>query len=104
MTVVTRTLDCFLVLDDWNLISHLGLARDCTHVFAFVGVSEILRTAIAEHRISVLLLEHFLLRSKHLRVLFYDHVLLLVRGRRDELVNRELQTILQLFALFDTLN
>jgi hypothetical protein len=39
-----------------------------------------------------------------LRVLFYDHVLLLVRGRRDELVNRELQTILQLFALFDTLN
>lgn len=96
--IVSRTLDSFLILNACNLISHLSLARDGIHIFTFVGISEILRTTIANNWVPVFLLKHFLLRTKHLRILFYYHVLLLVWRRWDELLNRELQTFLQLFA------
>lgn len=84
------------------MVSHFDFASYGIYVFAFVRVSEILRTTIAEHRVSVLLLNYFFLRSEHLRVLLNDHVLFLIGGSRNELLNRKLQSILQLLVAFDT--
>lgn len=100
LSFVACTFYSFLILNACNLISHLSLASHCIHIFAFVGISEILRTTIANYWVPVFLLKHFFLWTKHLRVLFYDHVLLLVGRRWYELLNRKLQTALQLFATF----
>lgn len=74
------------------------LGQSVLEILIVFCISEVLGTLRTYYRISVLLLQDFLLRSQDLGVLLDDQVFFLVGRCRDEFVYRELETLFKLLV------
>lgn len=97
--VVSHALEGLQCLLGSTLILEIDLlGQSVLEILIVFCISEVLGTLRTYYRISVLLLQDFLLRSQDLGVLLDDQVFFLVGRCRDEFVYRELETLFKLLV------